>query len=45
MTPKAGRWPTIQQLVQPLLDDPDHDQITTFYVWASASLRSLMARL
>ncbi len=43
--PQAGKWKTIQQLTQSLLDDPDHDQITAFYTVAAARLRYLRARM
>lgn len=38
-------WPTIQLLIQSLLDDAEHDQITVFYVWLAASLRHLYTRI
>lgn len=43
--PFPGKWPTIQKLTETLLEDKDHDQITTFYVWLSASLRNFHARM
>ena len=45
MKPKNGNWPTVQKLVETLLDDPDHDQITVLFLWLSASLRHLHARM
>jgi len=38
-------WQTIQTLIQSLLDDEQHDQITVFYVWLAASLRHLYERI
>ena len=43
--PKAGQWITINQLVQTLLEDADHDQVTVFYTWLATSLRHLYERL
>lgn len=45
VTPKAGKWDTIKLLLQTLLDDADHDQISIVYVWLSVSLRHLVARM
>jgi hypothetical protein len=30
LTPKAGKWPTVQTLVESLLADDDHDQTNFF---------------
>ena len=43
--PKAGKWPVIQLLVESLLADKEHDQVTFYYVWQSASLRNLYWRI
>ena len=43
--PKAGKWPVIQLLVESLLADKEHDQVTFYYVWQSACLRNLYWRI
>ena len=43
--PKAGKWPTIQQLIQSLLDDSEHDQITVFYTVIAARFRKICERM
>jgi hypothetical protein len=43
--PKAGKWKTIQTLVQSLLDDETCDQITVFYTVLAARLRYMRARM
>jgi hypothetical protein len=40
-----GQFPTIQEIVQTLLDDPIHNQIMVFYIWLSASLQHLYRRM
>jgi hypothetical protein len=45
LTPKAGKWPTVQTLVESLLADDDHDQTNFFYIWLAASLRHLYWRM
>lgn len=43
--PGAGQWDTVRALVQGLLDDPNHDQVTVFFVWCAVSLQCLYARM
>ena len=43
--PVAGKWDTVNALIQGLLDDPEHDQISVFYIWCASSVQNLYARM
>lgn len=43
--PTPGEWNTIRALIEELLADDQHDQVTVLYQWAAKSLQSLCARM
>jgi hypothetical protein len=45
VTPTPGEWPTIRRLIETMLADEKHDQLTVFYLWAAESLAAFYQRM
>ncbi|MEO5804418.1 MAG: DUF5906 domain-containing protein [Verrucomicrobiota bacterium] len=45
VTPKPGQCPTILNLIQTMLEDETHDQVTPFFLWASESFTAFWNRM
>jgi len=42
--PQPGSWPTLKQLFEGLLSDPEHDQLTYLYGWLKVAYETLSTR-
>jgi hypothetical protein len=45
ITPQSGEWPTIRSLVETMLYDGAHDQVSVFYTWAAESYIAFWQRM